>query len=245
MKVDIKLSIPDLTVVPPFWMRDCSDTMTFQDLYQHCLNNTNIPQNPNPLVAEKIPRHFWLNRRLFQREETLHALLTDSQQNQAAQGPNPEFSLVLRRDYYGIGPGRFVRESAPEQSRDLVYLYINAEEEVENIIRKVANVENICCIELYDHAGRHIPRTSRLISRSISAADRERGALSHAGRPLPGFILPAWEYEMDSEFTAGAALTLRLRVSWQPRVLYFLAAASGGAAGWFLYALLNGMKLRG
>jgi hypothetical protein len=101
--VDVKITVPELTDVRPFWIRGCPLHSTFAELYQDCVNHDDIRRSRQPL--ERVSRHFWFGEKFLPRGASL-----------ASQFPNDanvsqEISLVLRRDLYRVGPPEMVAGS--------------------------------------------------------------------------------------------------------------------------------------
>ncbi len=153
-QVDVKVTIPELTDIGPFWLRGCPAHATFADLYQDCVNHEDVRRSRQPL--SRVSRHFWAGERFLLRLETLSVLKTQT-----------EVSLVLRRDLYRIGP----KEAVDGQTE---YTYVDAEDRIEKVVPKVLNkAERSCCFDLCDWRGRRLAGDESLASHSLWPAWEE------------------------------------------------------------------------
>ena len=136
-QVDVKVTIPELTDIGPFWLRGCAEHTTFAELYQDCVNHDDVRRSR--LSLARVSRHFWAGERFLKRAETLGAL--------SAQA---EISLILRRDLYRVGP----KEAVDGQ---IEYTYVDAEDRIERVIPRILNkAERSCCFDLCDWRGRRL-----------------------------------------------------------------------------------------
>ncbi len=158
-RVDVKVTISELTDIGPFWLRGCPDHVTFSELYQDCVNHEEVRRSRQTL--DRVSRHFWAGERFLKRTETLSVLNTSA-----------EISLVLRRDLYRIGP----KEAVDGQSE---YTYVDAEDRIEKVVPRVLNkAERSCCFDLCDWRGRRLAGDQSLASHSLWPAWED-------GKPFP------------------------------------------------------------
>lgn len=147
-RVDVKVTVLELSDIGPFWLRGCSDVATFAELYQDCVNHDEVRRSRQPL--DRVSRHFWTGERFLKRDETLSALNTSI-----------EISLVLRRDLYQIGP----KEAVDGQ---IEYTYVDAEDRIEKVIPRVLNkAERSCCFDLCDSRGKRLAADESLAFYSL------------------------------------------------------------------------------
>ncbi len=196
-QVDVKVTILELTDIGPFWLRGCPDHATFSELYQDCVNHDEVRRSRQTL--DRVSRHFWAGERFLKRDETLSVLSASA-----------EISLVLRRDWYRVGP----KETVDGQ---IEYTYVDAEDRIEKVIPRVLNkAERSCCFDLCDWRGRRLAGEQSLAFHSL---------------------WPAWE---DKEpFPERAQLRLRPRTGWLAYVLLALAALVGLGLGYWLWIELS------
>lgn len=147
-RVDVKVTILELTDIGPFWLRGCPDHATFSELYQDCVNHDEVRRSRQTL--DRVSRHFWAGERFLKREETLSVLNTSA-----------EISLVLRRDLYRVGP----KEAVDGQ---IEYTYVDAEDRIEKVIPRILNkAERSCCFDLCDWRGRRLAGDQSLVFHSL------------------------------------------------------------------------------
>jgi len=147
-RVDVKVTIPELSDIGPFWLRGCPDHATFSELYQDCVNHDEVRRSRQPLT--RVSRHFWYGERFLKRAETLSALSAPA-----------EISLVLRRDLYRVGP----KEAVDGQ---IEYTYVDAEDRIEKVIPRILNkAERSCCFDLCDWRGRRLAAAESLAFHSL------------------------------------------------------------------------------
>ena len=140
--VDIKITIPELTDVRPFWIRGCPLHITFAELYQDCINHEEIRRSRQSL--DRISRHFWLGDRFLPRSASL------ASQMAADADAHPEISLVLRRDLYRVGPPEAV-------NGHIEYTYVDAEDRIDKVVALIVNkAERPSCFDLSDWRGRRL-----------------------------------------------------------------------------------------
>ncbi|MGI4787510.1 MAG: hypothetical protein ACRYFS_01525 [Janthinobacterium lividum] len=153
-RIDVKVTIPELTDIGPFWLRDCPNHLTFSELYQDCVNHDEVRRSQQSLA--RVSRHFWNGERFLKRGETLNAL-----------NPQAEISLVLRRDLYRVGP----KEAVDGQ---IEYTYMDAEDRIEKVIPRILNKsERSCCFDLCDWRGRRLTADESLAFHSLWPAWEE------------------------------------------------------------------------
>ena len=146
--VDVKVTIPELSDIGPFWLRGCPAHATFAELYQDCVNHDEVRRSRQSLT--RVSRHFWHSERFLKRTETLAVLNSQA-----------EISLVLRRDLYRVGP----KEAVDGQ---IEYTYMDAEDRIEKVIPRILNkAERSCCFDLCDWRGRRLAATESLASYSL------------------------------------------------------------------------------
>lgn len=86
--VDVKVTIPEMADIRPFWLRDYPLHATFAELYQDCINHEDVRRSRQSL--ERISHHFWFGERFLPRSVSLASQLTSEGQSYG------ELSLVLR-----------------------------------------------------------------------------------------------------------------------------------------------------
>ncbi len=156
-QVDVKVTILELTDISPFWLRGCSDHVTFSELYQDCINHDEVRRSRQTLG--RVSRHFWAGERFLKRTETLSVLNTPA-----------EVSLILRRDLYRVGP----KEAVDGQ---IEYTYVDAEDRIDKVIPRILNkAERTRCFDLCDWRGRRLAAAESLAFHSLWPAweDKEQ-----------------------------------------------------------------------
>ena len=172
-RVDVKVTILELTDIGPFWLRGCPDHATFSELYQDCVNHDEVRRSRQKL--DRVSRHFWAGERFLKRDETLSVLSASA-----------EISLVLRRDLYRIGP----KEAVDGQ---IEYTYVDAEDRIEKVIPRVLNkAERSRCFDLCDWRGRRLAGGQSLASHSLWPAWEDKGQFPERAqlrlRPRTGWL---------------------------------------------------------
>ena len=158
-RVDVKVTILELTDIGPFWLRGCPDHAVFSELYQDCVNHEEVRRSRQTL--DRVSRHFWAGERFLKRGETLSVLSASA-----------EVSLVLRRDLYQVGP----KEAVDGQ---IEYTYVDAEDRIEKVIPRILNkAERSCCFDLCDWRGRRLDGGQSLAFHALWPAWED-------GQPLP------------------------------------------------------------
>ncbi len=209
--VDVKISIPEEPRIGSFWIRNHGTHHTFEELYQECVNHPAVVQAGSILANLPASRHFWCEERMMRRTQPIADAL--SRASSGATG-NPEISLVLRRDWYRIGPAALVQGG-------IEYTYLNAEAKIDLVIQKIASrEERPCCLDMCDNGGRRLQRTRSLADYGL---------------------WPAWEDRPD-QFPPHANLSLRPRTSWLPRILYVVGAVAGLLIGFILLRFILGLR---
>jgi hypothetical protein len=149
--VDVKVSIPELTDIPSFFLRGYATHHTFEELYQECVNHPSVVRAGKALERVPASRHLWHGDRMMLRNRSLDTALR--------AGPEPgsgEISLVLRRDLYRIGPTSMVSGGAE-------YVYMDAEAPIEEVIARVlTREERPCCVDLCNHHKNRLGRARSL-----------------------------------------------------------------------------------
>ena len=157
--VDVKVTIPEMTDVRPFWLRDYPLNGTFAELYQDCINHEDVRRSRQPLA--RISRHFWFGEKFLPRSASLASQLTREGQ---AYG---ELSLVLRRDLYRVGPPTLV-------SGNTEFAYADAEDRIDRVVALILDkAEKPCCFDLCDWRGRRLSSDKSLASNSLWPAWEE------------------------------------------------------------------------
>jgi hypothetical protein len=152
--MDVKVTIPELSDIGPFWLRGCPVHATFAELYQDCVNHDEVRRSHQSLT--RVSRHFWYGERFLKRTETLAVLNAQA-----------EISLVLRRDLYRVGP----KEAVDGQ---IEYTYMDAEDRIEKVIPRILNkAERSCCFDLCDWRGRRLAADESLAFHSLWPAWEE------------------------------------------------------------------------
>ena len=175
--MDVKITIPELTDVRPFWIRGCAPHHTFGELYQDCVNHDDVRRSRQKL--DRISRHFWAGETFLLRTASL-----------ASQFPGDdgsrEISLVLRRDLYRVGPPELAAGHTE-------YTYVDAEDRIDRVVALIlSKSERPCCFDLSDWHGRRLAPDKSLASHSLwpawedSKAFPERAALRL--RPRTGWL---------------------------------------------------------
>lgn len=176
--MDIKITIPELTDLRPFWIRGCPLHITFAELYQDCVNHEEVRRCRQPL--ERISRHFWFGETFLPRAASLASHLG------ADADASHEVSLVLRRDLYRIGPPEAVHTNSE-------YTYVDAEDRIERVIALVLNkAERSCCFDLSDWRGRRLASDKSLAAHALWPAWEEAKAFPERAtlrlRPRTGWL---------------------------------------------------------
>jgi len=212
--VDVNISIPELPESGSFWLRNFPAHHHLDELYQECVNRPEIAHAQSFLQRVRASRHFWLGDTMLRRRQTLAEL---AQTIGSAANGKFEIALVLRRDYYRIGPVHLVIGGKG-------HIYVQAEAPIKDVIAQVlVHEERSCCFDLCD---RHYRRL-----------DREKSLADYG-------LWPAWEDSARQEFPARARLALRARVSWLPRMCYVGAVLLGFAIGYWSISALLAHQLR-
>src|SRR5262245_33359307 len=102
--IDVKVSIPELDDIGPFWM-NCPPHRTFAELLQDSVNRDEARRSLKigTLLRGRTSRHFWCGETLMLRSDTLAAGLSKAAGKGAdANGSRP--TLVLWPDLYKVGP---------------------------------------------------------------------------------------------------------------------------------------------
>lgn len=151
--MDIKITIPELTDIRPFWIRGFPSHSTFAELYQDCINHDDVRRSRQSL--DRISRHFWFGDRFLPRGVSL------ASQFAAGADTHPEISLVLRRDLYRVGPPEAV-------NGHIEYTYVDAEDRIDKVIALILNkAERPCCFDLSDWRGRRLASEKSLAFHEI------------------------------------------------------------------------------
>ncbi len=202
--VDIKVRVPELTDIGPFWIRGYPTRHTFTDLYAECINHDDVLASRLSLSRARASRHFWVGERMMLRGEAVAEAVRGTQ-------PTGEISLVLRPDYYRVGPPQYLRPG-------LEYIYLDAEEATGVLAGQILGAEDqACCFDFQSF---------------------QRRRLSH-DRSLADYGLwPAWQDAAGQEFPARALLRLVPRVSWQPLALLLAGGLAGAGGGYVLMRTL-------
>ena len=149
--IDVKVSIPELTDIPSFFLRGYATHHTFEELYQECVNHSSVMRTGKALERVPASRHFWHGERMMFRNRSLDAVLREGKEM-----GNAEISLVLRRDLYCIGPPVLVSGGA-------AYVYMDAEAPIEEVIARVlTREERPCCVDLCNHHKHRLERSKSL-----------------------------------------------------------------------------------
>lgn len=157
--MDIKITIPELTDLRPFWIRGCPLHITFAELYQDCVNHEDVRRSRQSL--DRISRHFWFGETFLPRGASLASHLA------ADADASQEVSLVLRRDLYRIGPSEAVHTSGE-------YTYVDAEDRIDRVIALVlSKAERSCCFDLSDWRGRRLASDKSLAAHALWPAWEE------------------------------------------------------------------------
>lgn len=176
--VDVKVTIPELTDVRPFWIRGCPLHGTFAELYQDCINHDDVRRSRQSL--ERISRHFWFGEKFLPRSASLASQLTGDGQ------AYPDISLVLRRDLYRVGPPAMV-------AGNIEYTYADAEDRIDRVVTLILDkAERPCCFDLCDWRGRRLTSDKSLASHSLWPAWEETKAFPERAtlrlRPRTGWL---------------------------------------------------------
>ena len=176
--VDVKVTIPELADIRPFWLRDYPLHATFAELYQDCINHEDVRRSRQSL--ERISRHFWFGERFLPRSVSLASQLTSESQSYG------ELSLVLRRDLYRVGPPTLV-------AGNIEYTYADAEDRIDRVVTLVLDkAERPCCFDLCDWRGRRLTPDKSLASHSLWPAWEEAKAFPERAtlrlRPRTGWL---------------------------------------------------------
>ena len=160
--VDVKVTIPELADIRPFWLRDYPLHASFAELYQDCINHEDVRRSRQSL--ERISRHFWFGEKFLPRSASLASQLTSEGQSYG------EMSLVLRRDLYRIGP-------PPLVAGNIEYTYMDAEDRIDRVIALVLDkAERPSCFDLCDWRGHRLSGDKSLASHSLWPAWEEAKA---------------------------------------------------------------------
>jgi len=169
--VDVKVTVPELPDVRPFWLRDCAAHQTFAELYQDCVNHADVRRSQHGL--SRISRHFWYGDRLLLRGDSLHSLAAPAAGGAAAR---PELSLALRRDLYRVGPVEALDGHAE-------YTYVDAEDRILKVIGIILNkAERPGCFDLCDWRGRRLAADKSLASHALWPAWEDAEAFPDRAR---------------------------------------------------------------
>ena len=151
--MDVKITIPELADVRPFWIRGYPLHGTFAELYQDCVNHEDVRRSRQPL--ERISRHFWFGEKFLPRGASLASQLTT--EADASQ----EVSLVLRRDLYRVGPPQSV-------AGNIEYTYVDAEDRIDRVVALILDkAERPGCFDLSDWRGRRLAPDKSLASHGL------------------------------------------------------------------------------
>lgn len=208
--VDVAVRIPELVDIAPFWMRGVPLHQTFGALYEACVNHPEARRSRKSLAHVRASRHFWCGERMMLRGQTLADALTRGN-GSSNDGNGTETALVLRPDYYRIGPPQYV-------AGRIEYTYLDAEAPAGALVTQVLNTEEKSrCFDLCDARGKRL------------ASDQ----------PLAHYELwPAWQEAASDDFPVHATLRLRPRTSWLPLALLAVAALAGTGTGYLLLCAL-------
>lgn len=213
--LDVKVRIPELDDVKPFWLRRCAAHHTFSDLYDECVNHSEVLRSRTSLTRVRASRHFWCGERMMLRHEPLSAALDSAGGARTAPAGYAEISLVLRPDYYHAAPRQYLQPNVE-------YTYLDAEVPVGKVIAQLlSREERTCCFDLCTDAGRRLDRTKSLAAQGLS---------------------PAWWDTAGTEFPARARLRLRPRPSWLAVALLVAAVLGGVAIGFYGFSFLNSLR---
>ena len=205
LAVDVKISVPELSDISSFWIRSFPTHYTFAELYQECINHPAVLQSGRSLERIRASRHFWHGHRMMLRGEP-RDLVADG-----AEGSSGEISLVLRRDYYQVGPSQYI-------AGGVEYTYVNSEAAIDEVLAHILNPEEkLCCFDLCDSRGKRL--------------DREQSLANYA-------LWPAWEDAPAEEFPDHARLLIRPRTSWLPYAILVVGALIGAILGYWLITVL-------
>lgn len=151
--MDVKITIPELTDVPPFWIRGYPLHGTFAELYQDCVNDETVRRSRQTL--DRVSRHFWFGEKFLPRELSL------ASQFPAEADRSQEISLVLRRDLYRVGPPASV-------AGNIEYTYVDAEDRIDRVIALIlSKAERPGCFDLRDWRGRRLAPEKSLAAHAL------------------------------------------------------------------------------
>lgn len=151
--VDVKITIPELTDVPAFWIRDYPLHGTFAELYQDCVNHEAVRRSRQTL--DRVSRHFWFGEKFLPRALSL------ASQFPAEADRSQEISLVLRRDLYRVGPPALVTGNSE-------YTYVDAENRIDRVVALILNkAERPGCFDLCDWRGRRLSSEKSLAVQAL------------------------------------------------------------------------------
>ncbi len=152
--MDFKITIPELTDVRPFWVRDCPAHSTFSELYQDCVNHDDVRRSRQAL--DRVSRHFWFGEKFLPRSASLASQFPGD-----TAASSLEVSLVLRRDLYRVGPPEIVAGS-------IEYTYVDAEDRIDRVVALILNKsDRPCCFDLSDWRGRRLASDKSLASHEL------------------------------------------------------------------------------
>ena len=151
--MDFKITIPELTDVGAFWIRDCPGHSTFSELYQDCVNHDDVRRSRQSL--DRISRHFWFGEKFLPRSASLASQFPE------AAAASQEISLVLRRDLYRVGPPELVAGS-------IEYTYVDSEDRIDKVVALILNKsDSPSCFSLSDWRGRRLASEKSLASHAL------------------------------------------------------------------------------
>lgn len=155
--MDVKITIPELTDVPAFWIRGYPPHGTFAELYQDCVNHEAVRRSRQSL--DRVSRHFWFGEKFLPREQSLASQL--SADAERAQEVTQEISLVLRRDLYRVGPPASL-------AGNIEYTYVDAEDRIDRVVALIlSKTERPCCFNLHDWRGRRLAPEKSLAAHAL------------------------------------------------------------------------------
>ncbi|MBC8103160.1 MAG: hypothetical protein H7Z41_11290, partial [Cytophagales bacterium] len=223
--LDVAISLPELTDVGTFWLRRQSAQVTFAALYQECLAHPEVLRSRDLSRFHQVraSRHFWCGERMLLRRDLLSSAIGSAGGSGAspvlnAAGSATEIALILRPDYYQVGPPQFLHPGVE-------YTYLDAEVPIGEFLPQILGPdESSRCFEIYFGATAARAKGQRLDpSRSLAA----QGAF------------PAWQ-ESSAPFPTRARLRVQARRSALIGAFYLLGALAGGVGGFFLVQRLVG-----
>lgn len=181
--MDVKITIPELTDVSPFWIRGCPLHCTFAELYQDCVNHEDVRRSRQSL--ERVSRHFWFGEKFLPRDASLASQFPGGA-DRSQEISLSEISLVLRRDLYRVGPPASV-------AGGIEYTYVDAEDRIDRVVALILNkAERPCCFDLSDWRGRRLAPEKSLASHALWPAWEETKAFPERAtlrlRPRTGWL---------------------------------------------------------